>query len=344
MKCVKIVGQKQLEVSSLEEPISKDGSVVVKVNSAGICGSDIHYWDMGNPIGLVMGHEVAGTVIDPGNRADLKIGDRVTALPISPCGHCNPCKTGNPQYCTETWTHALGLSNDFPGGYAEITNIRSDMVRKLPEEVSFDEGAMVEPSAVSLHATMLADIKVGDKVLVVGGGIIGLMAIEFAKLEGASYVAIAETNEKRGKKATTIGKADEFFNALDKDVVEKLNKTSNGGFDVVIECCGNAAATSEAIMSCKPGGKIVLVGVALGPVEAPLVSAVMGEKTMIGAIAYTEHEFDTCINLIASKKLNVKKYIDDIIPLEKANEAFERLTSGEDSAVKILFHPNKLII
>lgn len=341
MKCVKIEGEKQLVTNSIPEPTSKNGSVVIKVEAAGICGSDIHYWDAGAPVGLVMGHEVAGTVVDPGDRKDLKVGDRVTGLPISPCGKCDACKTGNPQYCRETWTYALGLAVDFPGGYAEYTSIRSDMVRLLPDSMSFDEGAMVEPSAVSLHATTLADIKVGDKVLVVGGGIIGLMAVEFARLEGASYIAVAETNPKRGRKATTVGKADEFFDCLQENVVEELVKASNGGFDVVIECCGNSAAVSEAIMAVRPGGKIVLVGVSSAPVTVPLVVSVMGEATLLGAIAYTEHDFDTAIDLIAKKKINVKKYIDDIIPLEGANEAFLRLTSGTDDAVKIIFHPNE---
>ncbi len=341
MKCVKIESAKKLVVDEMPEPKSKNGSVVIKVEACGICGSDIHYYDVGEPKGLVMGHEVAGTVVDPGNRKDLHVGDRVTGLPISPCGNCEPCRTGNVQYCPETWTNALGLSNTFPGGYAEYTNIRSDMVRLLPDTMTFDEGAMVEPAAVSLHATNLADIKVGDKVLVVGGGIIGLMAVEFARLEGASYIALLETNMARGKKATTVGKADEYFDALDEKTIPLLKETTNGGFDVVIECCGNSAATTEAITLTRPGGKLVLVGVALGPVSVPMVSAVMGEMTMYGAIAYTEHEFETVIDLIANKKINVKKYIDGTVPLEDANKSFETLTNGKSDAVKIIFHPNK---
>jgi len=340
MKCVKIDGVKKLVPSTIPDAVLKDGCVLIKVESTGICGSDIHYWDSGEPKGLVMGHEVAGVVIDPGDREDLKKGDRVTGLPISPCGKCEACKTGNPQYCPYTWTNALGLSMDFPGGYSECINMRSDMVRKIPDSMSFDEGAMVEPTAVSLHASVLADIKVGDKVLVVGGGIIGLMAIEFAKMEGASYIAIAETNEKRGKKATTIGKATEFFDAKDEKLIEKLKSVTNGGFDVVIECCGNSPAVSEAIMACKPGGKVVLVGVANGPINVPLVMSVMGEQKLLGAIAYTEHDFDTAIDLIASKSINVKKYIDDVINLDGVNDAFVRLTNGHDDAVKIIIHPN----
>lgn len=340
MKCVKINGPKDLKLNTVEEPESVDGAVVIKVSSCGICGSDIHYWVSGSPVGLVMGHELAGTVVDPGSRKDLKIGDRVTGLPISPCGKCNSCKSGNPQYCTETWTHAVGLSMDYKGGYAEYSMIHPDLVYKLPDSVSFDEGAMVEPAAVSLHATNLADIKVGDKVLIIGGGIIGLMAAEFAKKEGASMVGLVEVNSKRGEKAVTKGAVDKFFDAKDKNIIEELKAVSAGGFDKVIECCGNSAAITEAIMAVRPGGKIILVGVSLGTVEIPLTISVMSEVTMQGAIAYTEKEFSDIINFIASKEIDVAKYIDDIIPLEKANEAFEKLTSGNTDCIKIIFHPN----
>jgi len=339
MKCVSISGEKSLVLKDIDVPVSKDGSVVIEVKSAGICGSDIHNWDLGQPVGLVMGHEFSGTVVDPGSRKDLQKGDRVTALPISPCGKCEACHSGNIQYCSETWSEAVGLALTNPGGYAEYTSCRADMVKKIPDTLSFDEASMVEPSAVSLHAVNLADIKVGSRVLVVGGGIIGLMAAEFAKMNGASYVAMLETNPKRGRKAVGFGRVDEYFDAMDPSVIGVLKEKTNGGFDVVIECCGNSAAVSEAIMTVKQGGTIVLVGVALGAVSVPLVMSVMGEVKLQGAIAYTEKEFEDCIELIANKKVNVSKYIDDKVSLDDVQKSFERLTSGRDAAVKIIIKP-----
>ena len=338
MKCVKIKGQKEFEISEIEKPTSKNGSVIFKVNACGICGSDIHYWASGSPVGLVMGHEFAGTVIDPGARTDLKAGDRVTGLPISPCGKCHPCITGNVQYCLNTWNEAVGLSLTNPGGYAEFSSCRSDMIKKIPNGVSNEEACMVEPSAVSLHAVNLASIKLGEKVLIIGGGIIGLMAAEFAKLNGASYVALLETNPKRGKKSIKYGKVDEYFDATDAKTISNL-VTKTGGFDKVIECCGVSAAVSEALMCVKPGGTIILVGVSIDAVSIPSALAVMREIKMQGAIAYRPKEFDECLQLIASKKINVTKYIDDSIKLDQAQEAFERLTNGKDSAVKIIFKP-----
>ncbi len=340
MKCVKINDKRNLVVGEIDKPVSINGSVVFKVESCGICGSDIHYWDSGEPVGLVMGHEFAGTVIDAGSRSDLKVGDRITGLPISPCGKCKACKSNNPQYCKLTWSKAVGLALTNPGAYAEYSSCRPDMVKKLPDNVTFDQAAMVEPSSVSLHAVNLAKMQKGDKVLIVGGGIIGLMCAEFAKLQGASYVALLETNEKRAKKGLSYKMVDEYFNALDENTVPKLIEKTVGGFDVVLECCGNSPAVSEAIMTVRPGGTIVLVGVSLAPVQVPLVMSVMGEVTMQGAIAYTVEEFENVINLISEKKIDVLKYIDDKVELERVQESFERLTNGNDDAIKIIIKPN----
>ena len=339
MKCVSISGEKSFVLKERDIPKYKAGSVLVQVKSCGICGSDIHYWVGGQPVGLVMGHEFSGVVVDPGDRKDLVKGDRVTGLPISPCGKCEACKSGNVQYCAETWSEAVGLSLTNPGGYAEYTGCRPDMIRKIPSNVSFDAACMVEPTAVALHAVNLANIKIGDKVLIIGGGIIGLMSAEFAKMAGADYIAILETNKKRGKKAVSYGKVNEYYDALKSDSIDKLITKTNGGFDVVIECCGNSPAVSEALLAVEPGGRVVLVGVSLESITIPSAVAVTKEVKIQSAIAYTPREFDTCIKLIADKKINVTKYIDDLVPLERVQESFERLTSGKDAAVKIVIKP-----
>ena len=336
MKAVAIKDVKEFEIKEIPEPSVDSENVVIDIKKCGICGSDIHYWVAGEPMGLVMGHEYSGVVTSTGQRNDLKVGDRVTALPISPCGHCEACLSGNPQYCPETWNHATGLSLTNPGGLAKKTKVRPDMVLKLPDSVSDEEGAMVEPTAVGLHAIHLADIKVGDKVLVIGGGIIGLVSAMFAKMEGASYVALSETNKERGKKAVKLGVADEWF-----DAKENLVTKTNGGFDVVIECCGNSPAVGTSLMTVEPGGTVVLVGVSLGTVTIPTIVGVMKELTIRGAIGYTKEEFQTCIDLMAEKKIDVLKFIDDIVGLKDVQTSYERLTSGTDDAVKILVDPNK---
>ena len=341
MKAVAIKGVKEFEIKDIPEPKGDGKKVIIEVSKTGICGSDIHYWVNGEPKGLVMGHEFAGRVIDPGDRLDLVKGDRVTALPISPCGECEACRNGDVQFCPKTWNEAVGLSVDNPGGLTSKIAVRSDMVIKVPDNITDEEVAMVEPLAVGLHAAHLGRIAVGDDVLVIGAGIIGLASAEFAKKEGASYVAITETNKARGQKAVDLGVADEYYDATDKDLVGKLMTKTNGGFDVVIECVGNTAAVNSAISMVKPGGIVVLVGVATDAVPTYTVMAVMKELVIQGAIAYTYNEFKSCIDLIARKQVDVLKFVDDIVPLERVQEAYVRLTSGTDAAVKILVDPNK---
>ena len=341
MKAVAIKDVKQFEIKEIPEPNPDGKKVIIEVSKTGICGSDIHYWVNGEPKGLVMGHEFSGVVLDPGDRLDLIKGDRVTALPISPCGKCEACLKGEVQYCPHTWSDALGLALTNPGALGEKISVRSDMVYKVPDNVSDVEMAMVEPTAVALHAIHLADIKVGAKVLVVGGGIIGLLSAMLAKKEGASFVALSETNPNRGKKALTLASCDKYYDATNKDMLTEINTDTQGGFDVVIECCGNAPAVSSAIMAVKPGGLVVLVGVATEAIPTPTVVAVMKEVKLQGAIAYTKEEFKTCIDLIASGQIEVKQFVDDIVGYNEVQKAYERLTSGTDSAVKILVDPSK---
>jgi len=340
MRAVAITDKRKVADTVIDSPRSKDGSVVIDVKKCGICGSDIHYWDMGLPNGLVMGHEFCGTVINPGCRTDLKVGDRVTGLPISPCGECEACRTGNPQYCAKTWDKAIGLSLTNPGAYAEKTSIRPDLAIKVPSNITDAEVAMVEPSAVALHAVDLANLKIGAKVLVIGAGIIGQLTAMFAKMNGASYVAVSEANPKRGEKAVKFGVADEYFYALDENWNQNVRKECPQGFDYVFDCCGNSPAVSSGMMAIKPHGTLVLVGVSMDSITIPSILAVTKELVILGAIAYTREEFELCIKLMSDRKIDTLKFVDDVVPLEEVQHAFERLTSGDDNAVKILIDPS----
>lgn len=340
MHCVKLKGIKNLVKDEIAEPISDGKKVIIDVVKSGICGSDIHNWESGEPNGLVLGHEFSGIVVDPGSRNDLKVGDHVTALPISPCRKCFACLSGNPQYCPKTWDDALGLSLTNPGAYSEKISLDPSLVVKLKENVSFEEGAMVEPTAVGLHGIHLADIKVGDKVLVIGGGIIGLVTAMFAKMEGASYVAVCETNENRGKKSVDLKVADEFIK-VDENFINNAFFKTHDGFDVVIDCCGNEGAVTNALMVTRPGGTIVLVGVSTKPITIPTILGVLHEVTIKGAIGYTEDEFKVCIDLIDKKRIDVMKFVDKVVSLDEVQTSFEELTNGISPSVKILIDPKK---
>ena len=341
MKVVAIKSAKQFAINEVAAPTPANGNVLVDVKYAGICGSDIHYWESGEPKGLVMGHEFSGVVTNPGSRQDLKVGDRVTALPISPCGHCEPCLSGNPQYCRETWSQALGLSLVCPGAFAPKIAVRPDMVVKIPDTVSDEEAAMTEPAAVGLHAVHLANIKVGSKVLVVGGGVIGLVSAMFAKMQGAKQVVVSETNPARGQNAVKLKVADAWLDAKDPNFVAKAHQISGGGFDCVIECCGNTPAVQSAVLAVKPGGRVILAGVSLAPISFLSAVAVTAELDIQGAIAYTKEEFNTCLELIAMRRINLKPFMSKIVGLQDVQASFEELTNGQTAAIKILVDPNK---
>jgi len=339
-----LTGKREIKVLETNDILSKDGSVVIEVTRAGICGSDIHNWELGLPENLIMGHEFCGIVLDPGARGDLKIGDKITALPISPCGACSACLSGNHQYCPNTWTNAVGLSLTNPGAYALKTSVRPDLAIKIPNSISDDEIAMVEPVAVGLHAIHLANIKIGDNVLVIGAGIIGDICAMFAKMNGASYVAISETNEKRGKKAVKLNCADEWFNAKNDDFLKKVKRVCPFGYDVVIDCSGNSNAVTSSLSCVKANGTVVMVGVSVSNISIPSSLIVMQELNIKGAIAYTVKEFVKCIELIRDKKIDVLKFVDDIVSLDEVQKSFERLTKGDDAAIKILIDPKKQTI
>ena len=336
MKAVKINGPKSFTIDDINEPKENNENVIIDVVKSGICGSDLHYFELGMPEGLIMGHEFCGTVVNAGSRTDLKSGDRVTALPISPCNQCPACLSGNIQYCSHTWEHAIGLSLDNPGSQAKQISVRPDMVIKVPRNVSDEEAAMTEPLAVGLHAIHLADIKVGDKVLVIGGGIIGLVSAMFAKIEGATYVALSETNPLRGKKSIELKVADEWFDATNPDFQKNLITKVPNGFDVVIDCSGNSKAVDSAISTVRPGGVVILVGVSMKPIEFNSLLAVTTELTIKGSIAYTYNEFKTCLDLMSYKQIDSLKFLSKTIFLEETQKAYEELISGSSDAIKIM--------
>ncbi len=342
MKALVLDGEKKLVVTEKEMPNIDGKKVVIKVSAAGICGSDLHIWKspQESQKGLVMGHEFSGKVIDPGSLKDtLSVGDRVTALPLNPCGNCQPCRKGNINYCPNVWTESIGLDVRTPGAMAEYTAVRPDMVRIIPDTINDIDAAMIEPAAVALHAVNLADVRIGDKVLILGTGIIGLLSALMARLAGASYIAITGRNMARNKEAIDMGDGDDVFSSRDTDLLNKLISASKGGFDKVIDTVVSQDTVGTGLTAVVNGGKLILVGVNYNPF--PILSALIvgRELNIMGSIAYTSEEFDDCISLLDQGKISLEKYASQPIKLEGGQEAFERLTSGVNPDVKIILIP-----
>jgi L-iditol 2-dehydrogenase len=339
MHAVRLTGPRRLEVVETEAPRADGENVIIEVSACGICGSDLHYWDTGLDMSgapnLIPGHEFSGRVVDPGSRTDLGPDDRVTALPLDPCGTCETCRTGRPNLCVKGMKRSIP-GNNSPGAYAQYLKIRPDMVRKLPEGISDAEAALIEPASVALHAVRQAGVKTGDKVLVTGGGTIGLLCASWARISGASYLALTETNAHRRDFALNAGGLDAVFDAADPRLGSALKKASHGGFDVAVETSGSSAGINAAALALRPRGTLLQAGISFKPQAVMTVILVVKEIEQRSAMGYLPHEFDLAMQYIADKRLSVEKIITRTISLYEVQSAFERLSSGTSPEVKVL--------
>jgi 2-desacetyl-2-hydroxyethyl bacteriochlorophyllide A dehydrogenase len=319
-------------------PVSNGKDVIIKVTQVGMCGSDIHILDQGERVGLIMGHEFVGKVVDPGApQATLKVGDRVTVIPLNPCGTCAMCKIGKFNQCLNGLKASPGVSS--AGAYTEFYASRPDMVRKLPDSISDDEAAMLEPTTCASHAVRLANVALSDKVLIVGGGVIGQLAAMWARISGAGYVALMETNPERREIAKKMGDADDVFDPSDEKELARIINIFDGGCDKAIDCSGNSGAINGAIKLMKNGGRLVLVGINYNLVPISTLLICLKEIELKGDIGYFPEEFDNVIAMVAQKRVNVVRFVSSKMKLDKAQDAYAKLTAPGTKEVKILMQP-----
>ncbi len=344
MKAVHIAGPKKLAVIETDKPVPDGQSIIIQVTRCGICGSDLHFWENGVGMdgkpGLVMGHEFAGRIEHNGGRKDLRPGDRVTVIPINPCEECEFCKNGLAQMCRNlTKRPQIGLSG--PGAYAQFIAVRPDMVRRLPDTVSDDAAAMIEPSAVSLHAVQTAGIRNGEKVLIVGAGAIGLLCAAWARINGAGWIGISEVSETRREAAAAQGDADRILDARNPEILREIRKAATGGVDVAIDASASDAGINTALMTLKGGGRLVLAGISLKPQSIATLLITARELNIKGTFGYRIADFEAAAQAIADGKLHAAKYVSGVVGLDEIQQAFEALHSGRAGDVKILIDPER---
>ncbi len=225
------------------------------------------------------------------------------------------------------------------GGYAEKFVWKSGNAYKLPDTVSDTAAGLIDPLMVAYHAVKESNMKLHDKVLVVGSGIIGQLTGGLAKKAGASYLAMAKRNDRKLELAKKIGDFDAYFDSSVPDAGIKMSEAV-GGFDVVFECVGTEESVAAAIDAVKPGGTIVTVGNSIDPtIKMSLNKIVLHEIKFIGSVSCTRKEFEETIDLIASGMIDADKYVTDVMKLDDLQQAFERLTSKTDPVVKIVVRP-----
>lgn len=342
MKAVVLEGVHDLQVREIPDAEPDGTHVILKIESAGICGSDIHhYWENGVPVGLVLGHEFTGTIIDPG-KSGLQTGDLVVCNEFDPCLKCDLCRKGMSQICPEIWKESPGLAEGFNGGFAQYCKVKPNRVYKLPEGVGPDEGALVEPLAITYHATKSKG-KVSEDtecVLVSGGGGIGVFSALNAKVLHAKYVGLTEVDTARLDQAKKYAFVDEVFDAKDSDFRDKIMEATGGkGYDAIFETSGNARGLEDTIDAIAPGGRYVNVGMNMG-FQMPGVTFGMKEAVYTGSSLFQNEEFEEVIELMGQGKFREVLPYTRNVPLEEAQESILKAISGNCEVVKFILKPN----
>jgi L-iditol 2-dehydrogenase len=329
------------EMAVMERPDRRPGSgeVLVAVRAAGICGSDVHGY-LGltgrRQPGLVMGHEVAGEILELGDAVqDVRIGDRVVLRSILACGRCGPCLRGQPNVCD----NRQGLGMQFDGAYAERMVVPATLAVRLPDAVSYDQAALVEPLAVALHAVAITSLEASDHVVIVGAGPIGLLTLLAVRLRGVASVAITDRSPHRLSVARSLG-ADLVVDVGTTDPVDAILEATGGrGADVVFEAVGVTATVGQSLAVARTGGQVTWIGNSAPTVELPMQTMVTRELTLRGSYAFVD-EFDQAIELLATGRIDVRPLIELTAPLDDAPSLFRRLGDGSLDAVKVVLVPN----
>ncbi|XP_046737585.1 sorbitol dehydrogenase-like [Diprion similis] len=332
----------RLEQTDIPEP--KDDEVLLEMSCVGICGSDVHYLVKGR-IGdfvvtspMIIGHEAAGIVSKLGkNVKNLKVGDRVAIEPGVPCRVCEFCRSGRYNLCPDV---IFCATPPVHGNLRRFYTHAADYCFKLPDHVSLEEGALLEPLSVGVHACQRAGITLGSKVLILGAGPIGLVTLLVAKSLGATRTVITDLVQTRLDVAKSFG-ADATLLVQRSDdeatLIKKVHDLFGSQPDKTIDASGAESSTRLALLATKSGGVAVLVGMGPAEVKLPLVQALAREIDIKGVFRYVNC-YPAALELVASGKVDVKPLITHNYDIEETHEAFETAKTGRDGAIKVMIH------
>jgi L-iditol 2-dehydrogenase len=333
----------QIVIEDIPMPSFGPDEVLIKVKSVGICGSDFHYWKTGR-IGsfvvkepLILGHELSGEVVEAGkNVSNLSSGDRVVVEPGFPCRKCRFCKSGRYNLCPEERFMGTPPMN---GAFAEYVAAPSDFVFKMPEGLSFDEGALVEPLAVGVYAIKRAGVVPGDVIAILGAGPVGLLTLVAAMAAGASEVYVSDIDDWRLEKAKALG-ATITINVKNEDLISKVKELTEGNYvDITIDASGSPEAAVQAVKITRNGGTIVLVGMyEKAELVYPLIDVVTKELNVKGILRYA-NVFPRSLKILASRRFNVKSLISHHLPLDEVEKGFKLMDKKWEPVLKIMVHP-----
>jgi (R,R)-butanediol dehydrogenase / meso-butanediol dehydrogenase / diacetyl reductase len=334
MKAAYYEGHETIRVGQCEPVPPAAGQVQIRISHCGICGTDLHIFhgqmDRRVHMPQVMGHEMSGTIAAIGEGVKgYSLGDRVTVRPLDYCGTCPACKAGHSHICQKL--KFIGI--DSPGAFQGLWTVPAHTLHRLPDNLSFEHGALIEPLAVACHDIRRGSVQAGEYAVVLGGGPIGLLVALVARAAGAQ-VLISEVNPFRLKLARELGL--EAVNPVETDLTDIVNRaTGDAGADVVFEVTATPAGAEIMTKLPRTRGRIVVVGIYSAPQKVDLFRCFWRELNLIGARVYEAEDFDTSIQLAASGSLPLDRVVTNVLPLEELTAGMRLMERGGD-VMKVL--------
>ena len=335
MKAAVLYGANDIRIEDVPLPSLRGHEVLIEVKVCGICGSDLHAFKGKHPdyvLPIIPGHEFSGIVREVGKEvASISPGERVTVEPVKTCGKCYYCLRGNYNRCTNLKIMGAQVN----GAFAEYVIVDENRVFKLPEGISFEEGAMIEPLAVAVHAIKRCSSVGGKTVAILGAGTIGLLTLQVAKVFGATKVIVSDVIDNRLKLAEELG-ADVVVNPFKEDL-EKIVRDNTGGLGVAVafEAVGSEDTVRQALKLVRKGGEVIIIGVfEKSFISIPIMEIVNKELTVKGSLIYN-WDYELALELVNKGKVNVRRLISLSLPLSRIKEGFIRALNEKDKLVKV---------
>lgn len=326
----------QIEFREIEKPTPKAGEAVVKIMKIGVCGSDIHVWHGKHPFTsypVTQGHEVSGEITALGEGVEgLSVGQKVTIQPQVVCGECYPCRHGKYNLCESL--KVMGFQTT--GVASEYFAVDAKKITPLPQEMSFDEGAMIEPLAVAVHAVRKFGDMQGMRVAVLGAGPIGILVAQAAKGMGAQSVLITDISDVRLEKAKACG-VDFCVNTKTADFGAALvDAFGPDKADVIYDCAGNDITMGQAIQHARKGSTIILVAVFAGMAHIDLAVLNDHELDLNTTMMYRNEDYLTAIELVRAGKVSLKPLISKHFVFRDYAEAYRYIDANRETAMKVI--------
>ena len=330
------LGEKQVALGMIDKPSIKEGEALIKVSYAGICGTDMMIYFGKHPRAkapLAMGHEFSGVIEELNGKSSFAVGDRVVIEPTLSCGSCEACLVGAYHVCKTL--KLIGI--DQHGGFAEYVVVPTHRLHRIPDELSDAHAALAEPVAVAVHTVRRSNLKVGDTVVILGAGPIGLLVALVAKQAGAGQIIISDISPYRLGKAKELGFS--VLNAKEVQVTEEVTRLTDGiGADVVFEVAGNQITAKQMVETVRIQGQIVVVSVYKHAPTIDLAAMHFREISLTTTRCYGKADFEKAIQLMKNKSIDVSSIISHDLPLDQIVEGFGYM-ENQDISLKVLFRP-----